>query len=557
MKPSILKNALILFAVTCFTLQCYGQSIQVGTVIEDTVRRAQLLGSLDESASFTARPFFPAASKEKAVFKLMPFSWKQQYNSDHPEGLNDGAMIPARGYQSFVSGGIFAKYGIVSVQLMPEFVFAENKSYQGFPDQLSDELWFINYLDILNNIDLPERFGKTAFNKVFWGQSSIRLTFKSLSLGLSNENLWWGPGMKNALLMTNSAPGFMHITLNTVKPIHTIIGSFEGQLIMGRLEASGYPNIDSIKIAEHNVFKYMIRDWIPYSRKPDDWRYMNGIVMSYQPKWLPGLFLGAARSFITYHKDLGTSLNDYFPVIIPMFKETLGNNVEDLVKRDQLASVFMRWISPESHSEIYGEYGREDHNYDLNDFLQEPDNFRAYTIGFRKLTPLKKRSNEYLDVQAEFTQLCRTLSTSLRGNGLSEASGWYQHNLVRDGYTHNGQYLGAGIGSGSSMQSMNLSWVKNSKRLGLEFKRVVHNEDFWAFAIKDYRQHWVDIGGAFIGEWNYKKFLFNARVETVGSINYQWLYEPVPSVEGQPALWWDHGKIRYNVHAELGMTYLF
>ncbi len=542
MKNSRIHSILLAFLGILCSFHLVGQSIPVGTpILEDVIRRNQLLGILDHSFSLTARPFFPVVEEKFAYINVLPLTWKQQYNSDHPEGMNDGAMIPSRGYQSLVTGGFFAKFGILSIQLQPELVFAENKSFQGFPDENSDKLWR-EYSKIVNEIDLPERFGEETYKKAFWGQSSIRLTYKSLSLGLSNENLWWGPGMKNSLLMTNNAPGFKHLTFNTVRPVHTVIGSFEGQLVAGRLDASGYPGLDSSRLAQHNV---------TYMTKPIGWRYFNGLVLSYQPRWLPGLFLGATRSFITYHQDLSNNLNLYLPVIIPMLKETIGNNLEDVIRRDQIASIFARWLAPESHMEFYLEYGREDYNYDLTDFILEPDHFRAYIIGFRKLTPINKRKNEFLDVQAELSQF-NTNQGSNRAKGVSY--GWYQHGVVRDGYTHNGQILGSAIGAGSSMQSVSLSWVKNYNRIGFDFKRVAHNENFWSVAINDYRQHWVDMGGAFIGEWKYKNFLFNSRIEAVGSHNYQWLYAPIPSDTPQ---WWDHGPIRYNIHAELGITYLF
>ena len=121
--------------------------------------------------------------------------------------------------------------------------------------------------------------------------------------------------MKNALLMTNNAPGFKHITLNTVRPIKTFIGSFEGQLIGGRLEASGYPNFDTVQLARHGV---------TYTPKTKDWRYLNGLVVTYQPKWLPGLFLGATRSFISYSTGLGKGVSDYLPVIMPLLKKIIN-----------------------------------------------------------------------------------------------------------------------------------------------------------------------------------------------------------------------------------------
>lgn len=552
------------------SLSGFSQSLPVGTpVLEDASRRAQLQGKLDPSVSFAIRPLFPQISgtdssliqddhylkgltgtilwsnpKErgiKTLIKLLPITWKQQFNSHHPEGLNDGAMIPARGYQTMISGGFFAKTGWLSVQFKPEFVMAQNKAYKGFADEHPDAVWK-TYQTNLNRIDLPERFGEDRYQKAFWGQSNISLTYRSVALSLSNENLWWGPGMQNALLMTNSAPGFKHLSFQSVKPMRTFIGSFEGQLVAGKLEASGFPNIDPQRLLIHQITAKV---------KPDDWRYFNGLVLSYQPKWLPGLFLGASRSFIMYEKDMGNGLTDYLPVIIPITKKSVGYREEDQIVRDQRASVFMRWMAPESHMEVYMEYGREDHNYDLTDLVLDPSHLRAYVLGFRKMTPLKNKKDEFIDIQVEITHLSKNVPTSIRAYG---PGGWYLHGGVRHGYTHNGQYLGAGVGSGSNMQSMNISWVKNFKRLGMEFKRVAHNEDFWAIAFRDYRTHWVDLGGAAIGEWNYKQLLFNARVETVGSINYQFLYDPAPV---DPPLWWNPGRITYNVHAELGVTYCF
>lgn len=529
----------------------HSQTIPVGkTIFEDAYRRAQLIGNTNEYVSMTVKPSFGDINPnldfdtQKAfVIRFMPLSWKHQYNSDHPEGLNDGAMITARGYQTMLSGGLFAKYKFISVQFNPEFVYAENKNFQGFSDELPDSYWAKYYKDILKTIDIPERFGKNTYREAFLGQSSIRLNGKSISFGLSNENLWWGPGMQNALLMTNNAPGFMHVTLNTTKPIHTWLGSFEGQIIGGRLESSGYPGIDSVQLASHRV---------TYIQKKQDWRYINGMVLTYQPRWLPGLFLGVTRSFISYADDLGNDVTNYLPVVIPIFKKALGNTTEDAIQRDQLASLFFRWMAPKSHMEFYMEYGREDHSYDVTDFLLEPNHSMAIIAGFRKLTPINKHKDEFIDIQAEITQLGRDLSSSYRS--YNSATGWYGHGLVLDGYTHNGQYLGAGIGTSSNMQSMSIGWVKGLKRIGLDFKRVAHDENFWAVTSKDYRTHWVDVGGGAFGEWDYINLLFSAKIQTIGSINYQHLYAPIPSDTPQ---WWDHGPIRYNVHAELGITYLF
>ena len=379
------KYLLVLIGVLGM-ISAKAQSLPVGTpVVEDYYRRAQLMGLVDSSFSFCARPFFPEEvlkienrftkfdgifrfDKGNGVLQILPITWMNQYNSDRPAGLNDGAMIPARGYQSMLSGGVYFQYKHLSIQLRPEIVNADNRSYVGFPHtlyntELGDARWYQYYHAYLNKIDLPEQFGDQSFHKVFWGQSSIRLNYGAISFGISNENLWWGPGMQNSLLMTNSAPGFMHFTLNTIKPIRTPIGSFEGQLIAGKLTHSGFTPPEPTRNYHGGPPLY--------EPKPDDWRYINGLVLSYQPKWVPGLFLGMTRSFQTYEKEMGNigsvNIGDLLPVFSPFSVKKEGSANNTARKRDQLSSVFMRWIWLKSHGEVYMEYGRTDQYWDQRD----------------------------------------------------------------------------------------------------------------------------------------------------------------------------------------------
>ncbi|HXH99798.1 MAG TPA: capsule assembly Wzi family protein [Sphingobacteriaceae bacterium] len=196
---------------------------------------------------------------------------------------------------------------------------------------------------------MPDRFGDKPYPKFFPGQSSIRLTTGPVSLGVSSENLWWGPGIQNSLLMSNTAPGFNHITLNTVRPIKTRIGSFEGQLIGGRLEGSGF------------------------TEKPDDWRYLSGMTFSYQPRWVPGLVLGFTRSLQLYSSHI-KRISDY----IPFFKGfTSKSNEPGQTQTDQLASIYSRWLWKDANAEIYLEYSRGDHSVNLRDYTLEPEHTRA------------------------------------------------------------------------------------------------------------------------------------------------------------------------------------
>lgn len=569
MKISFQPKILIFIVLGFSAFLSKGQSIPVGTpILEDYYRRAQLMGHVDSSLSFTSRPFFPVNALklknsfdpmqsldqqrktkfdgrfhfwgEKGLLQLLPFTWQNQFNTHHPYSLNDGAMIPARGFQTIVSGGFYARFGPLSIQMRPEVVFAENKPFKTFTDNKTDQA-LSSYYSFKYIIDLPEYFPDKPYKKAFWGQSSVRLTFGPISAGISSENLWWGPGMQNSLLMTNSAAGFNHITLNTVKPIRTPIGSFEGQIIGGRLDPSGFFGADT---------NFVLNGLKLYRAKRNDWRYLNGIVFTYQPRWIPGLFLGLTRSFILYNKDMGNSFKDFFPIFSALEKKNLYGEGESKVPGDQRASVFIRWILLKEHAELYFEYGREDHAYDLRDLTLQPDHSRAYILGFRKLFPLNKFKDNYIQLNIELTQL-----EANRTNSRAAPYVWYAHIAgVYHGYTHNGQLIGAGIGPGSNLQSATITWGNGLKSLGVKIERYVHNNDLFYIAIKDIRAHWVDINLAALGEWNYQNLLFSAKLELIRAFNYEYNYEPIPVDLSQ---YWVPGRDTYNFQAQIGVSYRF
>lgn len=545
----------------------YAQSIPVGTPgLEDYYRRQQLLGKLDSSVSFSVRPLMPSVvfkvrnvfdpdsslvndgitkssgpyrfANGHGEFQILPFSWQNQYNSHHPYGWNDGAMISARGYQTMVSGGFYAKIGPLTIQLRPEFVSAQNKAFDGFALDRSD-IELAQYYVFANNLDVPERFGNGSYNKLFWGQSSIRLNAGPMSLGLSNENIWWGPGRNNAIMMTNNAAGFKHLTLNTIKPIRTPIGSFEMQVIAGKLENSGYT---PLSVTADSKGKNLFR---PYN---DDWRYLTGFNINYQPKWIPGLFLGFTRDFMSYHKDL-RGFKDYFPFFTPVQKVNSGLDGGP-IEQDQRLSFYSRWLFPKAHAEVYFEYGVNDNSYNLRDFIGSPDHSRSYVFGFSKLVPVKSKKDEFIEINAEVTQMSQSADRLVR-----EAGDFYSHSYVRQGYTNLGQVLGAGTGSGSNIQSIDISWVKGLKKIGLGFERFEHQADLYERYFKslnDNSRRWVDFAFAAKGTWNYKNLILNAKLQGIKSLNYQWRLKNYT-----PDQYYIPTNDVFNFHGELGVSYRF
>jgi len=510
-----LHFAIVFTILTFFSLKA--QNITVGSVdmIEQRSRNEQLLGNANPLVSYTLRPLAvdlvdstQTRSSGKVNIKVLPITLTQQYNAFVPYGWNDGLMIPAKGYQSFLTAGLFVEYGILSVQVKPESVYAVNPDYDIFPLTESNEARFAN-ISYLNTTDLPAPFGDKAYHKLSWGQSNIKLNIKQFSVGLSTENLWWGPGTRNSLVMSNNAPGFLHFTLNTRKPVETFIGSFEGQIISGKLEGSGL----------HSPKSQFIIDGVDYEiPKTDDWRYINGLSINYHPKWVPGLFVGLNRTIQVYREDMGHGFSDYMPIFAPFQKKNLPE--EDAKNRDQLASLFFRWVMKESKFEFYGESGWNDHSATIWDFFDSPEHSRAYLFGFNKLFMLDKAKNKYLKVNFETTRLEQSADRLVR-----PAGAWYQHYQVLHGYTNQGQVLGAGIGPGSNLQSLDFSVWEKDLIWGVQVERYAHNMDFYYDAYKDYNHKWVDLG---VNTYAYKKWGnlgVQAKLNFAQLRNFQYQFE--------------------------------
>lgn len=476
MPVAVLGILLLLFMGST---QTFSQSIPIGTFQDNELRNEQLIGNYDSLVSFGVRPLreWHKADWKKVHYTILPLTLTQQYNSHHPYGWDDGAMIAAKGYQGLLSGGVYARYGALEVQLMPEAVYAANPAYAS-----------------------NASFGSNAggvYQKLFAGQSSVRLNAGPLSVGVSTENLWWGPGRYSSLLMSNNAPGFGHLFFQTRRPLRTPIGSFEWQLIGGKLLA------DPVRPYENNNLQSRVVN--------NDWRYLSAVVVTYHPKWTEGLFLGFTRAIQTYQSETfngaGSFTEKYIPVIALAFQKKNVTS-EDSKKRDQLASFFLRWLFQKAKAEFYLEYGFNDYSINTRDYLLGPSHSAAYITGFKKILPLKNKA--YLDLGFELTQMSQTPDYLVR-----ESGNWYVHSQIYQGYTNENQIMGAGAGFGANVQDLSVNWIRGTQQLGFLVERIDHDPVV-------HPNKWVDWGIGFLPQYQYKNMLFSGVFQVVNSSQYAW-----------------------------------
>lgn len=548
------------------------QSIPAGNpVLEEALRRKQVFGVYDNDVSFLHRPiqlnqlaikdsifywqYFELNNRtvtekvkpNKKFFTVLPIQNTTVYNSIRPYGWGNGALGAGVGFQNLVSAGIAGRFHFLKFQFKPEWITAQNKPYEGFGDGFSDDVLFSRFR-FWNFGDNPERFTEAYNSFLTWGQSNLSLGVGPVDLGVSNENIWWGPGQFNGLILSNNARGFKHFSLKTNRPIDVFIGNLEAEMIMGRLESSG------IGASQNQSFNQ--RYFLPFN---GDWRYLNGLSVSIQPIFLPKFFFGFNRTFQQFSENKGNSFGDYFPVFEVLQKEKLfvnNNSVDyDGEAQDQQISVFGRYLNPKGHFEIYFEYGKRDHNFNWREFILNPDHARAYLMGFTKLIPLKAQPEKIIQIRAEVIQQQESVNRyvrypfpDLKFLNIS----WHTHYQVR-GFAHYGESLGVGIGTGSNIQTLEISLVDKLNKKGIVLERLENQQDFFyrTFGQQQEYKPWIDFSLGLLFDHQWKNFLLSSKLQMINGVNHQWQLHPDSTQE------FPKGLNLISFHSQINLIYFF
>ncbi|MDQ8145879.1 MAG: hypothetical protein P3A32_07455 [Gemmatimonadota bacterium] len=359
---------------------------------------------------------------------------RQRRNSALPWEGNDGPLRAGRGQQTLLTGGVAARMGRVSVVLVPQWLAEDNLAYQVIPyDQRRTprrSVWANPFHPLPESIDLPLRFGEAPRQALGLGQSRLAIDLTTdARIGASTESRWWGPGVRNALLLSSHAGGVPHLFAESRRPWETRLGAFAGQYLLGRLRESPYFDADPA----------------------NDVRSLSAFALTWRPpgdsaqRWPT---LGVARGVMAVGGPrLGTVLDAWRDVGRPV------SDPADIARRggrDQVTSLFARWVLPEAGAEAWLEWARMELPASLRDWMEFPGHSQAYTLGLQSLRPLR---GGQLQLLGELTYA--EPSPSLR---VRPASAPFTSAAVPQGWTHEGQSLGPAIGPGASSQFALVEW---------------------------------------------------------------------------------------------------
>ncbi len=448
MKLNLLFIYLLL---SCSFRTLVGQVIIPGSIEDDIIKDEILFNfenkyiykeSIIYSDSLIYKlPFLKTLSQKH--FQIFSPEFRTTYNTAYPRGYNDGAIWKGKGLTSELHIGVYGKIGILHYSFVPSIYFSENRSFQLQP--YIDRNPFNYQFRTGGGIDWVQRYGPKSFIRYNLGQSELRIIKNKFTIGISNQNFSIGPMIQNPILLSKNSSGFPHLDIGSIKPFEIWpgknLGKLSGRFFMGVLQESKY-----------------------FDDNPDNnLRFINGFNLEYELPFLRGFNLGANR--VLYKNAEYLEFNDLFSAINKIREG--ADTLNDLF--DQMASLYVDWVIKEVNLRLYFEYAKNDFTGSRS-ILVDTDHSRAYSFGVQRgfeLTPTKRivLYLEHLTLERNKGYLYRAVPP------------YYVHSFIPQGYTNDGQILGAGTGPGSNSQILGLNFYSDQKRMAFHFQRIEFNED--------------------------------------------------------------------------------
>ncbi|GAB1484329.1 hypothetical protein MASR2M78_31470 [Treponema sp.] len=370
------------------------------------------------------------------------------YNSSAPYGMNDGALWQGRGLNTSLTGGIrYNAYGIEAT-FKPQITFSQNADFKIMPSGYSSPYGYIWAYGTDAGADAPQRFGDEALYGYSWGDSELRYTWKNATIGFGTQSPWLGPGRINAIMHSNNAPPYPKLDLGLRRTELSLwgwyAGDIEARLWAGYLSESDY--FDNNPDNNHNL--------------------ISALSLAYAPSFLPGLTLAANRSYLApWEAESAASLGSLFFVNLDQ------GGAQDVW--DQRASLSASYLLPSAGIEIYGELGINDYGPSFFGYLRYPFHSMVYLGGLRKTFEFKK----YPEVRGELLFEWCNLELSQDFQFQWPAT-FYMHHQMVQGYTNDGQWLGAGIGTGGNSQFLGYKLYHEKGSSEVFIQRTNPDNDF-------------------------------------------------------------------------------
>lgn len=401
--------------------------------------------TLYESDS-TETNWFTAGIDRSVKLKLYGPEWFNSYNTKAPYGQNDGALWQGKGYNTSLTLGARLEAFGFEATFKPQVSWSQNREFDYMPGVYGSEYSYF----WKGNIDLVQRYGDSSFWTFDWGDTEIRYSWNNFTVGFGFQSPWLGPAFLNPMLGSNNAGTYPKFDIGLRKTkvympyTDWYLGEIEGRAWLGYLTESDYFDNDST----------------------NNHRQLTGFSVAYSPSIIPGFTIGANKICINNWKDKSIKY------LNPLYS-TNGSQTGDKIDEDQKMSLFTTWKFPQVGFEVYGEFGVDDYT---GKGFANPFHTAIYTVGAKKELSFFRRFQKFNirpEIIFEWSNFEMSQDFQLQWNYM----GYYSHGFIAQGYTQNGQILGAGSGYFGTSQYIALRtyFSKGNITLFLHYNRPDSN----------------------------------------------------------------------------------
>jgi hypothetical protein len=397
------------------------------------------------------------------------------WNSELPYSFNDGPLWAGRGLNGSITTGAALEYrGAARVRavIAPTLAYSQNLPFQIFPGPESGSAYANPFHSGPESfIDLPHRFGDRHLLTIDPGLSLVEVEARRWAVGATARSDWWGPGIRNALLVSSNAPGIPRVYVRTAAPWRSAAGLVDGELFSGTLTQS------------------------LFSRSPSENRTVSGARIQLRPAIDTMVTIGVAR---VVYAPVGPEAS---PVLL-----TLSHSLDALVRwetldgagvqrSDQIYSLFARWALAPAGLEVYAEWARMDLPRAVGELLTSSHHAAGWTVGTQYA--YARGVGSVLRLQAELTNLEQTRVFADR-----PSPDFYSGQASPQGFTQRGQIIGAAIGPGASSQWVALDWFTKRAQVGAFAGRIRWDNDaLYRRQTPTFFDHDVSMLGGVRGGW--------------------------------------------------------
>lgn len=386
-----------------------------------SAREARLLDAClddDTSARFSRLPG-PWELRQRAnapresvsVIQSLGYWGATWYNSERAAPAERSGVWSGRGVTAAGGAGVWGRLGALSYAARPQFFWTENRPYT--PSKSRVPIGF-QHPWLPGVIDAPFRLGPSSHSRFGAGPSWVRLDVGPFGAGVSNAEQSWGPAQLHPLVLGRET-GFPHLFVESATPLNVGVGRVSSRWIMGRLARTAYAP----------------------GAPPEFRRGIVGMTGAFSPRGLGRLSIGGTRVFSYYENPAESRMTYALLPLSGLLKTASALNFES----NQVGSIFAS-LAPTARLELYGEYFRDDHNWDLRDLIGEPDHSGAWVAG------LTWRQRDTVRHHIRSLTLERVNARANHLRRVRQQLPPYTHHALIEGHTHQGFVLGSPVALG-------------------------------------------------------------------------------------------------------------